>query len=52
MNELLMAKRQLVPVLNLGLSDSFVPQGEQEEMRAEFGLDAAGIQRQVEAWLA
>ena len=51
-NELLMAKRQLVPVLNLGLSDSFVPQGEQEEMRAEFGLDAAGIQRQVEAWLA
>ncbi|CAM4161146.1 1-deoxy-D-xylulose-5-phosphate synthase [Yersinia intermedia] len=51
-NELLMAKRQLVPVLNLGLSDSFVPQGEQEEMRAEFGLDAAGIQRQIEAWLA
>ncbi|MCW8111550.1 1-deoxy-D-xylulose-5-phosphate synthase [Yersinia intermedia] len=51
-NELLMAKRQLVPVLNLGLSDSFVPQGEQEEMRAEFGLDAAGIQRQVETWLA
>ncbi|MFA3777749.1 1-deoxy-D-xylulose-5-phosphate synthase [Yersinia sp. 1652 StPb PI] len=51
-NELLMAKRQLVPVLNLGLSDSFVPQGEQEEMRAEFGLDAAGIQRQIETWLA
>ncbi|CNI21694.1 1-deoxy-D-xylulose-5-phosphate synthase [Yersinia intermedia] len=51
-NELLMAKRQVVPVLNLGLSDSFVPQGEQEEMRAEFGLDAAGIQRQIEAWLA
>ncbi|MFA3759942.1 1-deoxy-D-xylulose-5-phosphate synthase [Yersinia sp. 2544 StPb PI] len=51
-NELLMAKRQLVSVLNLGLSDSFVPQGEQEEMRAEFGLDAAGIQRQIETWLA
>ncbi|CNJ04601.1 1-deoxy-D-xylulose-5-phosphate synthase [Yersinia aldovae] len=50
-NELLMAKRQLVPVLNLGLSDSFVPQGEQDEMRAEFGLDAAGIQSQIEAWL-
>ncbi|AYD44868.1 1-deoxy-D-xylulose-5-phosphate synthase [Yersinia kristensenii] len=50
-NELLMAKRQLVPVLNLGLPDSFVPQGEQDEMRAEFGLDAAGIQRQIEAWL-
>lgn len=51
-NELLMAKRQLVPVLNLGLPDYFVPQGEQDEMRAEFGLDAAGIQRQIEAWLA
>ncbi|WP_227731523.1 1-deoxy-D-xylulose-5-phosphate synthase [Yersinia proxima] len=50
-NELLMAKRQLVPVLNLGLPDHFVPQGEQDEMRAEFGLDAAGIQRQIEAWL-
>ncbi|RXA95089.1 1-deoxy-D-xylulose-5-phosphate synthase [Yersinia sp. 2105 StPb PI] len=51
-NELLMAKRQLVPVLNLGLPDHFVPQGEQDEMRAEFGLDAAGIQRQIDAWLA
>ncbi|WP_145484009.1 1-deoxy-D-xylulose-5-phosphate synthase [Yersinia rohdei] len=51
-NELLMAKRQPVPVLNLGLSDHFVPQGEQDEMRAEFGLDAAGIQRQIESWLA
>ncbi|EPB8094737.1 1-deoxy-D-xylulose-5-phosphate synthase [Yersinia enterocolitica] len=50
-NELLMAKRQLVPVLNLGLPDHFVPQGEQDEMRAEFGLDAAGIQSQIEAWL-
>ena len=50
-NELLMAKRQLVPVLNLGLPDDFVPQGEQDEMRSEFGLDAAGIQRQIEAWL-
>ncbi|MFY7765288.1 1-deoxy-D-xylulose-5-phosphate synthase [Yersinia enterocolitica] len=50
-NELLMAKRQLVPVLNLGLPDHFVPQGEQDEMRAEFGLDAAGIQSQIEVWL-
>jgi 1-deoxy-D-xylulose-5-phosphate synthase len=50
-NELLMARRQRVPVLNLGLPDHFVPQGEQDEMRAEFGLDAAGIQRQIEAWL-
>ena len=51
-NELLMAKRRPVPVLNLGLPDSFVSQGSQEELRADLGLDAAGIQRQIETWLA
>lgn len=49
-NELLMAKRRPVPVLNLGLPDSFVSQGTQEELRADLGLDAAGIQRQIETW--
>ncbi|ANI28288.1 1-deoxy-D-xylulose-5-phosphate synthase [Yersinia entomophaga] len=51
-NELLMAKRQQVPVLNIGLPDRFIPQGEQDEMRAEFGLSAAGIQKTIEDWLA
>lgn len=51
-NELLMAKRQLVPVMNIGLPDRFIPQGEQDEMRTELGLDAAGIQRKIETWLA
>jgi 1-deoxy-D-xylulose-5-phosphate synthase len=51
-NELLMAKRRAVPVLNIGLPDSFVSQGSQEEVRVDLGLDAAGIQRQIEAWLA
>ncbi|MBF4655438.1 1-deoxy-D-xylulose-5-phosphate synthase [Serratia marcescens] len=51
-NELLMAKRRPVPVLNIGLPDSFVSQGTQEELRADLGLDAAGIQRQIETWLA
>ncbi|MGL6021430.1 MAG: 1-deoxy-D-xylulose-5-phosphate synthase [Gibbsiella quercinecans] len=51
-NELLMAKRQWVPVLNIGLPDRFIPQGSQEEIRSDLGLDAAGIQRQIEAWLA
>ncbi|MDX7019011.1 transketolase C-terminal domain-containing protein, partial [Klebsiella aerogenes] len=31
-NELLMQERCLVPVLNLGLPDLFVPQGGQEEI--------------------
>ncbi|WP_440481091.1 1-deoxy-D-xylulose-5-phosphate synthase [Serratia bockelmannii] len=51
-NELLMAKHRPVPVLNLGLPDSFVSQGSQEELRADLGLDAAGIQRQIETWQA
>ncbi|CAI2061522.1 1-deoxy-D-xylulose-5-phosphate synthase [Serratia fonticola] len=51
-NELLMAKRRVVPVLNIGLPDYFIPQGGQEEVRSDLGLDAAGIQRQIETWLA
>ncbi|AHG21426.1 1-deoxy-D-xylulose-5-phosphate synthase [Chania multitudinisentens RB-25] len=51
-NELLMAKRLKVSILNLGLPDYFIPQGSQEEIRSELGLDAAGIQRQIENWLA
>ncbi|QUY49353.1 1-deoxy-D-xylulose-5-phosphate synthase [Serratia plymuthica] len=51
-NELLMAKRRAVPVLNIGLPDRFVSQGSQEEVRVDLGLDAAGIRRQIEAWQA
>ncbi|WP_419236438.1 1-deoxy-D-xylulose-5-phosphate synthase [Serratia fonticola] len=51
-NELLMTKRRVVPVLNIGLPDEFIPQGGQEEIRSDLGLDAAGIQRQIETWLA
>ncbi|PLR38052.1 1-deoxy-D-xylulose-5-phosphate synthase [Chimaeribacter arupi] len=50
--ELLMAKRCLVPVLTLGLPDEFIPQGTQEEVRADYGLDAAGIERRITDWLA
>ena len=51
-NEVLMAHRQPVPVLNIGLPDFFIPQGTQEEMHAELGLDAAGIEAKIAAWLA
>ncbi|ENG6107741.1 1-deoxy-D-xylulose-5-phosphate synthase [Serratia liquefaciens] len=51
-NELLMAKRRAIPVLNIGLPDSFISQGSQEEVRVELGLDAAGIQQKIEVWLA
>ncbi|MGV3344810.1 1-deoxy-D-xylulose-5-phosphate synthase [Enterobacteriaceae bacterium LUAb1] len=51
-NELLMARRKAVPVLNLGLPDIFIPQGTQEEIRHDLLLDAAGIQQQIACWLA
>ncbi|MGQ8773000.1 1-deoxy-D-xylulose-5-phosphate synthase [Serratia sp. NA_112.1] len=51
-NELLMAKRRMIPVLNIGLPDFFVSQGSQEEVRVDLCLDATGIQRQIEVWLA
>jgi len=51
-NEVLMAHRKPVPVLNLGLPDFFVPQGTQEEARADIGLDAVGIEAKITAWLA
>ncbi len=50
-NELLMGHRRLVSVLNIGLPDKFIPQGSQEEIRADLLLDAAGIQRQIEKWM-
>jgi hypothetical protein len=46
-NELLMANRRAVPVLNIGLPDVFIPQGTQEEVRADLGLDAAGIEAKI-----
>ncbi|ETS33089.1 1-deoxy-D-xylulose-5-phosphate synthase [Photorhabdus temperata] len=46
-NELLMQEGRLVQILNIGLPDQFVPQGSQEEIRADLGLDAAGIQNSI-----
>ncbi|GAB7193794.1 1-deoxy-D-xylulose-5-phosphate synthase [Dickeya oryzae] len=51
-NEYLMANRLPVPVLNLGLPDTFIPQGSQAEIRTELSLDAAGIERRIRNWLA
>ncbi len=51
-NELLMAKRRPVPVLNIGLPDRFIPQGSQQEIQHDLMLDAEGIRQQIEDWLA
>ncbi|MEW5291240.1 1-deoxy-D-xylulose-5-phosphate synthase [Erwinia papayae] len=50
--ELLMAKRCCVPVLNIGLPDEFIPQGTQDEIRHDYLLDAEGMTRQINQWMA
>jgi 1-deoxy-D-xylulose-5-phosphate synthase len=40
------------PLLRLGLPDHFVEHGDQVQMLAELGLDAAGIIRQVQAFIS
>jgi 1-deoxy-D-xylulose-5-phosphate synthase len=51
-NDFLQAQRILMPVLTLGLPDSFVEQGTREELLAICGLDAQGIIAQVERFCA
>ena len=40
------------PLLRLGLPDHFIDHGDQAQMLAELGLDAAGIIRQVQAFIS
>jgi 1-deoxy-D-xylulose-5-phosphate synthase len=49
-NEYLMAKKLCLPVLNLGLPDALIMHGEQSEIHAELGLDAAGIEASIKAY--
>ena len=49
--EALQAHRVAASVLCIGLPDSFVKHGTQAEIRAELGLDAAGIEAQIRSRL-
>ncbi len=51
-NEFLMQEKRIIPVLNLGLPDYFISQGSQEELIAELGLDATGIIKSINTYLA
>ena len=51
-NNFLQAQRILMPVLNIGLPDSFIEQGTREELLAVCGLDAHSILARVEAFCA
>ena len=51
-NSALQAQRILMPVLNIGLPDSFVEQGTREELLAICGLDAQSIAVKIQAFCA
>ncbi|TMX57606.1 1-deoxy-D-xylulose-5-phosphate synthase [Vibrio rotiferianus] len=49
--EFMMQDKIIMPVLNLGLPDRFVPQGTQDELHEELGLDAKGIEKSINDYL-
>lgn len=49
--EYLMAEKAIKPVLNLGLPDTFIDHGEQQEILSELGLDAQGIEASIQSYL-
>ncbi len=50
-NELLNQHNVRTPIFNIGLPDEYIEHGERDEVLAMAGLDAAGIERQVQACL-
>ncbi|MFI3188220.1 1-deoxy-D-xylulose-5-phosphate synthase [Crenothrix sp. D3] len=51
-NDFLQAQHILMPVLNIGLPDSFVEQGTREELLALCGLHTQGLIEQIEGFCA
>ena len=51
-NNFLQKQHILMPVLNIGLPDSFIEQGTREELLAICGLDIQGITAQIEIFCA
>ena len=50
-NEVLAAAGISLPVLNIGLGDTFIDHGSREECLQQAGLDSAGIQAQIDQFL-
>jgi 1-deoxy-D-xylulose-5-phosphate synthase len=49
--EVLAQHKLSVNTLTLGLPDEFIKHGSQDQVRAELGLDAAGIEAQIKSQL-
>ncbi|ALD15391.1 1-deoxy-D-xylulose-5-phosphate synthase [Buchnera aphidicola (Aphis glycines)] len=51
-NEFIMLKKILVPVLNIGLPDTFISQGNLKEIRHNYELDSEGIEKKIFSWIS
>ncbi|QCI18983.1 1-deoxy-D-xylulose-5-phosphate synthase [Buchnera aphidicola] len=51
-NEFIMIKKLFLPVLNIGLPDTFISQGTQQEIRHCYELDADGIEKKIFSWIS
>lgn len=49
--EILNSHRKPIALLQLGLPDFFIPQGTQQEIMADLGLDSAGIEEKIQQFL-
>ncbi|WP_163935968.1 1-deoxy-D-xylulose-5-phosphate synthase [Paraferrimonas sp. SM1919] len=49
-NEYLQQSKQWLPVLNIGLPDSFIAHGDTPLVQAELGLDATGVTNTIKAY--
>lgn len=50
-NACLMQNKLLIPILNIGLPDFFIPHGSRNEILSELGLDSTGIYKQIIQWI-
>lgn len=51
-NECLLAEKVMIPILNLGLADSYIDQGSREELLQQAELDSQGVLANIQAFLA
>jgi len=51
-NEYLLSQGIQIPILNLGLPDQFSEHGAHDQLLSDYGLDAKGIQTQIERFTA
>ncbi|MGP1954944.1 MAG: transketolase C-terminal domain-containing protein, partial [Arsenophonus sp. NC-QC1-MAG3] len=51
-NEFLLKSHHIMPIINLGLPDYYISQGNQTEILAELGLNAKGIVKSINNYYA